>query len=453
MTQHVTVAIIGTGFGGQAAAIRLKRLGITDFVMLERRPFMGGTWLQNTYPGAAVDVPSPLYSLAGEPWDWSQMYADQAELAAYTEAVIERHGLRAHARLETTVTGLVWQADAGHWRVETDRGAWTAQFVINASGPLSKPVIPEFPGRDTFAGPAFHTNHWDHGVDLRGKRVAVIGSGASAAQVIPALVDQVAELHVFQRTPHWVMPRADRVFTPRERAALRRAPARAALRAGIYWKLESRVLGLKYSKTLLKVFAEREALAHLAAQVPDEALRAKLTPDYAIGCKRVILSNTLLPALAHPNTTLHDRLDGVARIHPGGILTAGGRDVALDVLAYATGFDATDDAISYGVTGEGGRTLAASWAEFPRAYLGTAVPGFPNLFIVTGPNTGIGHTSALFIIESQMNYIMACLQAVRAAGARSVAVKAEAEAAYTARIHREMRRTVWQAGGCRSWYQ
>ncbi len=452
--RSVEVAIIGSGFSGQIAAIKLRRAGIDDFVILERRPFPGGTWCQNTYPGAAVDVQSPLYSLSFEPWPWTRMYAERDELERYTNHILDAYDLRARIELDTEVTSLSWDAATSRWLVRSRDGrAWRARFVINASGPLSHPSIPDLPGRELFGGASFHTNAWDHAFALDGKHVAIVGSGASAAQVIPAIAPRVEHLHVFQRTPHWVMPRPDRDFTPLQQRLLRNRAIYAALRAGIYWSLESRVIGFKYSKTLLNAMAQRAALALLEEQVPDPALRRALTPDYTIGCKRILLSNTLYPALTRPNVTLHTREDAIARIEPDGVVTTTGTHVALDAIVWATGYDATDGALQYPVVGEGGRTLAAQWEQFPRAFLGTTLPGFPNLFLVMGPNTGIGHTSALFIVEAQMRYMLRCIREVRDRGARSIAPTAQAEEAWTAHIHREMERTVWKSGGCRSWYQ
>ncbi len=451
-TSSSTVVIIGSGFGGQIAALNLLRRGITDFVMLERRDFMGGTWCQNSYPGAAVDVQSPLYSLSSEPYRWTKMFAEQEELEEYTEHVISKHGLRAKTVTGANVVEVAWDTDA--WEVRTESaGTFRAQFLINASGPLSTPVVPPFPGRERFGGAAFHTNAWDHSVDLRGRKVAIVGSGASAAQVIPAIQPDVAELHVFQRTPHWVMPRPDRDFSPWQRRLLGVRPLYKALRTAIYWQLETRVIGFKHSPTMLRLVAQRSALKHLENLVPDPELRAKLTPDYTIGCKRIILSNTLYPALSAENTTLHDRNDGIDHIDETGIVTASGEHLDVDVIVWSTGYDATDGVISYPVVGRDGAKLDSFWDEYPRAYLGTTMPGFPNFFVVTGPNTGIGHTSALFVIESQMEYVMRAIDRVRTRGAHTIEVTAEAEADYTAMIHREMDRTVWKNGGCHSWYQ
>ncbi|HET8694075.1 MAG TPA: NAD(P)/FAD-dependent oxidoreductase [Aquabacterium sp.] len=453
MQKH-TAIIIGSGFGGQAAAVNLRRIGIEDFLILERRSWMGGTWSQNSYPGAAVDVQSPLYSLSFEPYPWSQMFAEQHELVEYTNHVLAKHGLREKTQLNANVNRVEWDEAQQLWQIFTDRGeTYQAQFLINASGPLSTPVIPHFKGRDTFKGRSFHTNAWDHDYDHRGKRVAVIGSGASAAQVIPAIAPDVAHLDVFQRTPHWVLPRPDHVFSKFERSLLNNRVVYKLLRTVIYWALESRVVGFKYSKTMLNWVAQRPALKHIERQIQDPELRKAVTPDYTIGCKRVILSSTLYPAFTRPNVTLHTRDDGIAEINERGILTTKGQQIDLDLIVYSTGYDATDGVISYPVIGKGGRSVQDVWKEYPRAYLGTTLPGFPNLFVVTGPNTGIGHTSAIFVIESQMEYIRRAIQAVLKRKARSIEVKPQAEEDYTRMIHREMKPTVWASGGCHSWYQ
>ncbi|MGU3435887.1 flavin-containing monooxygenase [Actinomycetes bacterium M1A6_2h] len=446
-----TAIIIGSGFGGQCAAKSLLSQGITDFVILERRSFLGGTWKQNRYPGAAVDVQSPLYSIASEPFEWTRMFAERDELERYTDHVIESNGLATHTQTDTCVEKLEWSGD--QWTVTTSRGVLHGRFVINASGPLSTPVVPHFPGRETFRGRQFHTNDWDTEYDYADKRVAIVGSGASAAQVIPAIAPDVAHLDVFQRTPHWVMPRHDREFTPLQRKLLRLNPVRRLVRSAIYWSLETRILGFKYSRRGLKLVAEKAAVSHLREQVPDDELRAKLTPDYTIGCKRIILSNKLFPALGAANVSVHDKNDGIAEITETGIVTASGERVDVDLIVWSTGYDATDGVISYPVIGRGGRVLSEVWDPFPRAYLGTAVPGFPNLFVVTGPNTGIGHTSAIFLIEAQMEYITRAIGAVTDAGGVCVEVTSEAEQAYTDMIHREMEGTVWKDGGCNSWYQ
>lgn len=447
------VLIIGSGFGGQCAAINLLKAGIGDFRLLERRDFFGGTWCQNTYPGAAVDVPSPLYSLSFAPYRWTQMFAEQAELQHYTQYVVDHFGLRDKVELEANVERIEWDDERKHWAVHTaSKGTFYAQFLINATGPLSQPVVPRFEGQERFQGQTFHTNNWDHAYDYRQKRVAIVGSGASAAQVIPAIAPQVEHLHVFQRTPHWVLPRADRTFGWFQRWLLGLKPAYTLLRWMIYWQCETRVIAFKYSKLAIRI-VQGHALRFLKRQVPDPELRRKLTPDYTIGCKRVILSNTLYPALGRRNVTLHSREQGIASIDETGIFTQDGQHIDVDLIVWSTGYDATDGVISYPVSGKNGTRLKDVWAQYPRAYLGTSLPDFPNLFIVTGPNTGIGHTSALFIIESQMNYILDCIRTLKDQGLRSIEVRPEAERTYTEMIHREMKRTVWKSGGCHSWYQ
>lgn len=454
MKSDYQVIIIGSGFGGQLAAMNLSKKGIEDYVLLERREFMGGTWSQNTYPGAAVDVPSPLYSISFEPYDWSQMFADQAELQTYTDHLIDKHGLRSRTITRANVSQIAWNADAKRWDIQLEDGRhFSAQFVINATGPLSTPVIPDFPGKDTFKGAAFHSNNWDHSVDYKNKRVAVIGSGASAAQIIPAIAPEVQHLHVLQRTPHWVMPRNDHFFKGWQRALLKHRWLYNTLRLLIYWWYEFRVVGLKYSDLALKVLARNKAEKLIRQQIQDPALQRKVTPDFTIGCKRVILSDTLYPAYCRQNVTLYDKQNGIREITEKGIITQDGVEHELDIIVYCTGYDATDGVISYPVIGKQGKTLAEFWRDFPRAYLGTTVPDFPNLFIVTGPNTGIGHTSALFIIESQMFYIMQAIERTIASPQGVVEVKREAEQRYTDLVHREMQKTVWHRGGCNSWYK
>lgn len=448
-----TVIIIGSGFGGQASAINLLKNNIHDFCILERRKFMGGTWCQNTYPGAAVDVQSPLYSLSFEPYKWSQMFAEQNELEKYTNYVIDKYKLRDKAITNTTVESIKWLDEENLWEISTKDLKYYTQFIINASGPLSTPVIPDFKGKDTFKGKSFHTNNWDHSYDYKNKRVAIIGSGASAAQVIPAIAPDVKELHIFQRTPHWVLPRPDKKFSSVEQELLGNKLVYEAIRKSIYWSLESRVIGFKYSPFMLKLVAKREALAYLKKAIPDEKLRKKVTPDFTIGCKRIILSSTLYPAYCRENVSLYDKTQGIKEITEDGIITQDGKKVTVDLIVYSTGYDATDNAISYPVIGKNNYALQSFWKDYPRAYLGTSIPKFPNLFVITGPNTGIGHTSAIFIIEAQLLYIMKSIKKVLTENKKTIEVKAEAEDQYTNMIHKEMERTVWKSGGCKSWYQ
>jgi cation diffusion facilitator CzcD-associated flavoprotein CzcO len=454
MKQNYKVIIIGSGFGGQLAALNLTRQGINDFLILERRTFMGGTWSQNVYPGAAVDVPSPLYAISSEPYDWSQMYADREELNNYTNFVIKKHHLKDKTVTNCNVNRIQWDDLSQRWDIRVDGGeTYSARFVINSSGPLSTPVIPDFKGRESFKGKSFHSNNWDISYDHKGKRVAVIGSGASAAQIIPEIAEDVTRLYVFQRTAHWVIPRNDYVFKPWQRAVLRKKWAYNVLRVLIYWALEYRLVGFKYSQKLLNILGRRGAEKLIRKQIKDLDLRQKVTPDFEFGCKRVILSDTLYPAYCRDNVTLFDKHNGIREITEKGIVTQDGVEHELDLIVYSTGYDATDGVISYPVVGRNGKTLADAWNDYPRAYLGTCAPGFPNLFIVTGPNTGIGHTSALFLIESQMRYIMNCIENVKKRNKQVIEVSVDAEDKYTAHIHQEMTRTVWHTGGCNSWYK
>ncbi|MGJ8630979.1 MAG: flavin-containing monooxygenase [Glaciecola sp.] len=448
------VVIIGTGFGGQAAAINLKQRGYTDFIMLERRAFAGGTWLQNRYPGAAVDVQSPLYSLSAMPYKWTQMFVTQPELAQYTQQVFNTFNLTPHVHLEHEVTNSHWDTQRQLWCLNIiGSDPIYSKYIINATGPLSMPVIPNFPGKETFTGVNFHTNNWPDDLDLTDKRVAIVGSGASAAQVIPAIVDEVKSLAVFQRSPHWIIPRPDMTFAAWMQWLLGVKWIYNTLRSAIYWGLETRVVGFKYSQTILNLFAGGPAKRQLQRQVSDPVLRKALTPDFTIGCKRIILSNTFYPAICREHVTLFDKNNGIKTITENGIITADGTALDLDVIIYSTGYDATDGLISYPVIGRHNTTLASVWDDYPRAYLGTSVPDFPNYFIVTGPNTGIGHTSAIFVIEAQMHYIMQAIDTVEAQHKQSIEPTVQAESKYTDMVHREMEQTVWQTGGCNSWYK
>jgi cation diffusion facilitator CzcD-associated flavoprotein CzcO len=447
-----SVVIVGTGFGAISAAIGLLKRNIRDFVMLERRSFAGGTWLQNSYPGAAVDVQSPLYSISGEPYAWSHLFAKQNEIADYTQNLISKFLLEEHIKLNAEVVAAKWCDD--HWEVTlADQESLSCKAIINATGPLSTPVIPEFKDFDKFKGESFHTNDWQHKVDLSNKNVAIIGSGASAVQVIPAIIDKVKKLHVIQRTPHWVLPRMDWSFSERLSKFLAIRPIYTAIRWFIYWALEVRVLAFKYNHTVLKIVGEWPAKKHLKKQIHSDGLREKLTPDFTIGCKRIIISNTYYPALQKDNCELHDKQDPLLGFTEKGLSFAKSGELEADVVIFATGYDAADSMVSYEVTGREGVSLETQWADFPRAYLGTTVPNFPNFFVITGPNTGIGHTSAIFVIESQMQYVMRCIDILQGQQVNTIEPTISAEEKYSEMVHREMEKTVWKKGGCSSWYQ
>jgi cation diffusion facilitator CzcD-associated flavoprotein CzcO len=451
LPDHVDVAIVGSGFAGIGMAIALLRAGRKDFVVLERDGDVGGTWHQNTYPGCQCDVPSNLYSFSFAPnAEWSQTFALQPEIGAYLKRVADDFGVRPHVRTGTEVQDAAWDEQAQRWRIETVRGALTARVLVAGMGGLSEPSIPSIPGAETFAGPAFHTARWNHDADLAGKRVAVIGTGASAIQVVPRIQPQVAKLSVFQRTPPWIMPHPGRPTRPRERALFRALPPlQTFARGAIYWARETFVLPFRFHR--LSAIPERMARAHLEKQVADPVLRDKLTPRYEIGCKRILMSDEYFPALQQPNAELVT--DAIARIMPTGVVTADGVEHPADAIVWGTGFRVTDMPYVEWLRGRGGRTMGDLWREQGMQGLrGTTVAGFPNLFMLVGPNTGLGHNSIVFIIESQISYVMDALRTMDAHGSVACDPTPAAQAAFNETVQRRMRNTVWTQGGCASWY-
>ncbi|HEU4884474.1 MAG TPA: NAD(P)/FAD-dependent oxidoreductase [Longimicrobium sp.] len=446
----VRIAIIGSGFGGLGTAIRLKQRGMDDFVVLERAGDVGGTWRDNTYPGCACDVQSHLYSFSFAPNpDWSRSFSPQPEIQSYLQRCAREYGILPHIRFHHEVTDARWDEDAQRWCIQTSRGPLTAQVLVMAAGALSDPVIPSLPGLDGFEGRAFHSARWDHAYDLRGKRVAVIGTGASAIQFIPEIQPLVAQLHVFQRTPPWILPRHQRELRPGERRLFRGVPAaQRAARGAIYVAREAMVLAFRHPRAMRA--AQRVALRHLRKSVPDPALRAKLTPDWTMGCKRVLISNDYLPALAQPNVEVVT--DGIAEVRARSIVTADGAERPVDAIIFGTGFQPTDPPLARHTHGRGGRTLAQVWAGSPRAHVGTTVAGFPNLFMLMGPNTGLGHSSVIYMIEAQIEHLLGALDHMRAHGIAAVEPRVEAQEAFIAGLDRRMTGTVWTSGGCRSWY-
>jgi len=448
--QHVRVAIVGSGFSGLGMAIGLKGQGIDDFVVLERGEDVGGTWRDNTYPGAACDVPSHLYSFSFAPNPhWSRTYSPQREIHAYLRHTARRFRIGPHLRLGHEVRDASWHEDSRRWRVATTRGEFTADVLVLGAGALAEPVIPAIPGLDRFAGTLFHSARWDHGHDLRGERVAVIGTGASAIQFVPQIQPRVGRLTLFQRTPPWIVPRLDHPISGRRRALFRAAPIGQRLaRRAIYWRREVGALGLVYRPHLMEG-AEKIARGHLEAQVADPALRATLTPTYTMGCKRILLSDDFYPALTQPNVEVVT--DRIREIRARGVVTDDGTARPIDTIIFATGFHVTDNPMYQRVHGRDGRALTDAWRGGPRAYLGTAVADFPNLFYLTGPNTGLGHTSMVFMIESQVAYILDCLHMMDRRGVSVVEVRPDVQDAYNDALQRRMRRTVWTSG-CASWY-
>jgi cation diffusion facilitator CzcD-associated flavoprotein CzcO len=455
LPERVRTLVVGAGFAGLGTAIGLERSGFGDFLVIDKGTEVGGTWRDNTYPGAACDVPSQLYSFsfALNP-SWSRSFSPQPEIQQYLRDVAAAAGVLDRFRFGVTFEDAAWDADEQVWRAQTSAGPVVADVLVTGSGGLSEPRLPDIEGIEDFAGDLFHTARWDHDVDLTGKRVAVIGTGASAIQVVPSIAGDVAHLDLYQRTAPWVMPRNDRRYTSAEKVAFRLfPPLQRAYRTGIYWALESRVpmfAGLPIGGTVAKA-ATRIATGNIHRAIKDPALRAKVTPDFRIGCKRILISNDYYPALARDNVEVVT--DGIRRITPSGVVTADGTEREIDVLIVATGFYTTEQPIAEHVKGRDGRTLADAWREDGMAaYKGTTVHGFPNLFQIVGPNTGLGHSSMVFIIESQVRYIRSALQAMGARGLGSVEPTAAAQQAWNADLHRRMERTVWSTGGCASWY-
>ncbi|MEA2330924.1 MAG: hypothetical protein QOH58_1062 [Thermoleophilaceae bacterium] len=449
MTHHRAV-IVGAGFSGLGMAIRLIEDGERDFVLLERASELGGTWRDNTYPGCRCDVPSHLYSFSFAPNpNWSSTFSPQPEILEYMRGVAERFGVLSHVRFDTELDTAEWDEGQSRWRIETSQGAITADVLICGQGPLNEPKLPDLPGLDSFTGTSFHSATWDHEHRLDGERVAVIGTGASAIQFVPKIQPQVGQMHVFQRTPPWVVPHPNRPMSDLERKVYRRLPmAQKAMRAGIYWAREAFVL--QFRNRRMRKLATRMALRQLATQVRDPALRAKLTPSYEIGCKRILPTDEWYPALMQPNVELVT--EGIREVRPRSIVTADGTEREVDTIIFGTGFHVTDLPIAGKIRGREGRTLEDTWDGSPSAYKGAAVAGFPNLFFLVGPNTGLGHTSIVFMIESQISYVADALRMMRRRGARTVDVRPEAQAAYNDEVDRLARGTVWVSGGCSSYY-
>ena len=443
------VVVVGAGFAGLAMAARLRRSGVEDFVILERAAELGGTWRDNRYPGCQCDVPSNLYSFsfARNP-EWSRTYSEQAEIEDYLRESARRLGLLPKIRFSCELLAAEWDEAAAIWRLETSGGRLTARALVVATGPLSEPATPEIPGLDTFAGPAFHSARWPERFEARGKRVAVVGTGASAVQLIPRLQPEVARLHVFQRTPPWVLPHRDRPVSELEKSLFRRLPpAQRLVRTAVYWGRESFALFF-LSREWSKV-AERAARRHLEAQVADPELRARLTPAYAVGCKRILVSNDYYPALTKPNVQLVT--EAIEHVEPGAVVTAGGGRREVDAIVLATGFHVTEVRVAERLCARG-RRLSDVWRGSPRAHLGTTVAGFPNLFFLLGPNTGLGHTSVVLMAEWQAEHVVRCLRELERRGAAAIEVRGEVEARFNAGLQEKLKNTVWNAGGCRSWY-
>ena len=451
MTESTDVAIVGAGFGGLGAAIRLKQDGIGDFVVLERGPDVGGTWLANTYPGCQCDVPSNLYSFsfARKP-DWTHSYPEQPQILDYLRDCARRFGIYEHCRFGCELLDARWNEEQRRWHIATSDGELTARVLVAAPGLLSEPAVPAIPGIERFGGTVFHSNRWDHQHDLTGERVAVIGTGATAVQIVPRIQPLVGRLHVFQRTAPWILPHADREIGGTLKRLYRRAPRLQRLaRRGVYWLRESYVIAMAKHPGALKLF-ELNARLHMRRQVHDPELRRRLTPGYQIGCKRILLSNDWYPALTAPDTELVT--DPIREVTATGIVTADGSERELDSIVLATGFTPADPPIARRLRGRGGRTLAEVWDGSPSAYLGTVIAGFPNLFLLYGPNSNLGHSSIVYMLEAQIQYVRRALDLMRREDVAALEVRREVQDDYSAEMQHALAGTVWNTGGCGSWY-
>ncbi|UBU10805.1 flavin-containing monooxygenase [Nonomuraea gerenzanensis] len=440
------VAIVGAGFGGLCMAIQLERAGIRSYTVFEKAGDLGGTWRDNSYPGAGCDIPSHLYSYSFEKYaSWSRRYPEQPEILGYLEHCADKYHVRGKIRFSTEVRRAVF--DGTHWQVTTDGGTEAFDVLVMGVGQLNRPHMPEIPGTADFEGVSFHSARWNHGHDLTGRRVAVIGNGSSAAQLIPRVAERAEHLHVFQRTPNWVIPKPDAMFGPLTRLAFHYVPGlQRAYREWIYRYAERTLypaLSQGWSVGLLK----QRALRHLRDQVPDPGLRAKLTPDYPPGCKRVVIDSAFYPALTGPNVSLVT--DRIVRVTSKGVETTEGT-YEVDTIVYATGFKSTEFLAPMEVVGREGQSLAERWAGGAEAYLGISVPAFPNLFMLYGPNTNLGHNSIVFMIECQVSHVLACLPYLDRSG--PIEVRPEVMAAWRRQLDAAMDRMVWGAG-CQSWYK
>jgi cation diffusion facilitator CzcD-associated flavoprotein CzcO len=453
---HTRAVIIGTGFSGLGMAIALQQKGV-DFVILEKAGDVGGTWRDNSYPGCACDIPSHLYSFSFEPKpDWKNPFSYQPEIWDYLKGVTEKYGLRRHIVFNSLVDRGYWDDDEYRWHVfTTDGHEYIAQFLISGAGALHIPSVPDIEGRDEFQGPAFHSAQWDHSVDLTGKRVAIIGTGASAIQIVPEIVGQVAELQLYQRTPPWVVPRSNPELPVALRRAMENVPGlRALARLGIYWAQEALAFGMTKRPNTLK-FIEAYAKWNIRRSVKDRELRRKLTPHYRIGCKRILNSSTYYRAVADPKTELVT--DPIRRITPNGIVTADGTGGEVlrkvDVIVYGTGFHVTDSYTYVQIKGRNGEDLVDRWnREGIGAHRGITVADVPNLFFLLGPNTGLGHNSVVFMIESQIRYVVDAIKTCDKLGARALAPTRAAQDAFNDELQLKLADSVWSTGGCSSWY-
>jgi cation diffusion facilitator CzcD-associated flavoprotein CzcO len=444
------IVIVGAGFSGLGMAIRLKQSGIHDFLVLERGPDVGGTWHFNTYPGCRCDVPSHLYSFSFAPNpNWSNTYSSQPEIRDYLRRCADDFGIRPHIVTSVEVEGAAWSIDEQRWSIDTSAGEFSAQILISGMGPLTEPKLPDVPGIESFTGKTMHSSRWDHSYDLTGKRVASIGSGASAIQYVPSIQPQVEQLYVFQRTAPWIMPHGARPIGDRERSIFRRAPVvQRLVRNAVYWSKEVLVLGFAKRPRLMGLL-ERLARSHRERQIADPRLRAEVTPSYSLGCKRILPSNAWYPALQKSNVELVPA--GLAAVGGHSVIDTAGAEREVDAIIFGTGFHVSDPPVAEQLRGVDGRLMSEVWQGTPRAYLGTSVPNFPNLFLLLGPNTGLGHSSMVFMIETQIEHILRAIRAMGDRSASTIEVRRAIYEDFNRRVDAEMKGTVWDSG-CASFY-
>ena len=447
------VGIIGAGFGGLVAALKLKNSGRSSFVIFERASEIGGTWRDNTYPGCACDVPSHLYSIASKPNpDWNYKFSKQPEILNYLKKVVENNDLTSHIRLNSDIVEIKFMEFQGLWQI-TDRtgNQTTVKFIISSTGSLNRPVIPKFEGLETFKGAKFHSSQWDKTCDIKGKRVAVIGTGASAIQIVPTIAPDVAQLMVFQRTPAWITPRRDRKTLRFEKALYRIAPAtQKFMREGFYWINEFLGKAFVGNQNIYKI-SKFVSLQKLKSEVHDAETRRKLTPQYNLGCKRVLVSDDYYPAFNRSNVNLIT--DNIEKITENSIITKDGQAHEVDIIVFATGFEAADLILYTKILGINGTNLIDEWAKTgAEAFHGTTVAGYPNLALLLGPNTCLGHNSVIHIMESQMNYVMDYLNILEKNGDNAyLDVKPTVQKLHNESVQNQFEGTVW-ASGCKSWY-
>lgn len=444
----VDVAIIGGGISGIGTAIALRAAGLGDVLVLERAAELGGTWRDNTYPGCACDIPSVIYSYPFAPNpDWTRVFAERAEIQEYVLRTAREHGVPSVTSLNTEVLEARWDDQSARWRLRTSTGPVVARVVVLAAGPLHEPVLPDVPGLARFQGTMFHSARWRHDHDLGGERVAVIGTGASAGQFVPRIQRQAASVTVFQRTPPWVMPKLDWRIGRLQRAALRRIPMLQRLtRLAVWAGLDAMILVTHHRR--LAALVQPVARWNLRRGISDPAMRRAVTPRYTIGCKRVLISNDYYPALAQDNVRLVPH--AVREIRERSVVDVTGTEHDVDTIIFGTGFHVTDLPIAERVRGIAGRSLAEVWDGSPRAYKGTTISGFPNAFMLFGPN--IGTASAFVMLDAQLTYVVDALRTMRERGWTAVDVRPEAQARDKARVDTRLRRSAWNAGGCTSYY-